>query len=83
MGVPVKLIWSREEDVRQGYLHSVSAQYLKAAQDENGKTTAWLHRSVFPTIMSTFSAEANRPANANQANQSAIQPVVGATTNWR
>ena len=61
-GKPVKVTWSREEDVRQGYLHSVSAQYLKAAQDENGKTTAWLHRSVFPTIMSTFSAEASRPA---------------------
>jgi isoquinoline 1-oxidoreductase beta subunit len=60
-GKPVKVTWSREEDLRHGFYHSVSAQYLKAAQDENGKTTAWLHRTVFPTIFSTFDAAASRP----------------------
>jgi isoquinoline 1-oxidoreductase beta subunit len=62
-GKPVKVSWSREDDMRHGYYHSVSAQYLKGALDEDGNTTAWLHRSVFPSIGSTFSAEATGPGN--------------------
>ncbi|MDH3906027.1 MAG: molybdopterin-dependent oxidoreductase, partial [Gammaproteobacteria bacterium] len=62
-GKPVKVSWSREDDIRHGYYHTVSAQYLKGALDDEGNTTAWLHRSVFPSIGSTFSAEATGPAN--------------------
>jgi isoquinoline 1-oxidoreductase beta subunit len=61
-GKPVKVTWSREDDIRHGYYHAVSAQYLKASQDKDGNTTAWLHRSVFPTIFSTWDAELRRPA---------------------
>ena len=60
-GRPVKVTWSREDDIRHGYYHSVSAQYLKAGLDSEGNTKAWLHRSVFPSISSTFSAEATGP----------------------
>ena len=60
-GKPVKVSWSREDDIRHGYYHSVSAQYLKGALDDEGNATAWLHRSVFPSIGSTFSAEATGP----------------------
>ena len=62
-GRPVKVSWSREDDIRHGYYHTVSAQYLKGALDEDGNTTGWLHRSVFPSIGSTFSAEATGPGN--------------------
>ena len=61
-GKPVKVSWSREDDIRHGYYHTVSAQYLKGALDDDGNTTGWLHRSVFPSIGSTFSAEATGPA---------------------
>ncbi|MEX2125222.1 MAG: molybdopterin cofactor-binding domain-containing protein [Woeseia sp.] len=60
---PVKVTWTREDDIRHGYYHAVSAQYLKAALNERGETTAWLHRSVFPSIDSMFSAEVSGPAN--------------------
>ena len=53
-GRPVKVQWTREDDLRQGYFHSVSAQYFRAGQDENGATTTWLHRTSFPSIASTF-----------------------------
>jgi len=62
-GKPVKVTWTREDDIRHGYYHSVSAQYLKAGLDGEGNATAWLHRSVFPSIGSTFSAEASGPGN--------------------
>lgn len=54
IGKPVKVVWSREDDVHFDYYHSTGAMYMKAAVDENGKPAAWLHRSVFPPIFSTF-----------------------------
>ena len=60
-GKPVKVSWTREDDLRQGYLHSVSAQHLRAGLDDGGKTKAWLHRTVFPSIGSTFNSEATGP----------------------
>jgi len=57
-GKPVKVIWSREDDIKFDYFHSVAALYLKAALDETGKPKAWLQRSVFPPIGSTFDKDA-------------------------
>jgi isoquinoline 1-oxidoreductase beta subunit len=50
VGKPVKVVWSREDDVRFDFYHAVAAMYLKAATDEKGRPTAWLQRSVFPPI---------------------------------
>ena len=58
VGKPVKVAWSREDDIRFDYYHTVSAMYVKAALDEKGKPTAWLQRCAFPSMMSTFSAQA-------------------------
>lgn len=54
VGKPVKVVWSREEDLRFDFYHAASALYLKAALDEAGKPTAWLQRTVFPPIGSIF-----------------------------
>jgi isoquinoline 1-oxidoreductase beta subunit len=53
-GKPVKVTWTREDDIRHGYFHSVSAQYLRAGIDADGKATAWHQRTAFPSISSTF-----------------------------
>jgi isoquinoline 1-oxidoreductase beta subunit len=58
IGKPVKVVWSREEDLRFDYYHAVAAMHMKAGLDAKGKPVAWLHRSVFPTIGSTFDASA-------------------------
>lgn len=50
LGKPVKVVWSREDDIRFDYYHSVAAMYLKAALDEQGRPTAWLARSAYPPI---------------------------------
>ncbi len=56
VGAPVKVTWTREDDIRHGYYHAVAAQHLEAGLDAEGRTIAWLHRTAFPAIPSTFAA---------------------------
>ncbi|MEJ8567714.1 xanthine dehydrogenase family protein molybdopterin-binding subunit [Elongatibacter sediminis] len=46
LGRPVKVIWSREEDIHAGRFKPMSAQYLRAALDDSGRLLAWHHRVV-------------------------------------
>jgi len=63
VGRPVKVTWTREDEIRHGFYHSVSAQHLEAGQDAAGRTVAWRHRTVFPSIASTFDAKDEAPPN--------------------
>jgi isoquinoline 1-oxidoreductase beta subunit len=58
LGKPVKVVWSREDDIHFDYFHSVAAMYMKAAVGTDGKPTAWLQRTVYPPIGSTFDTAA-------------------------
>ena len=40
---PVKLVWTREEDMQHGMFRPQSFQCLQAAQDKDGKVTGWSH----------------------------------------
>jgi isoquinoline 1-oxidoreductase beta subunit len=40
---PVKLIWTREEDIAHGMFRPQSFQCLEAAQDATGKVVGWQH----------------------------------------
>jgi isoquinoline 1-oxidoreductase subunit beta len=57
-GKPVKVVWSREDDIKFDTFHSVAAMYFKASLGADGMPNAWLQRSVFPPIASTFDASA-------------------------
>jgi isoquinoline 1-oxidoreductase beta subunit len=57
-GVPVKVTWTREDDLRHDYFHTVSLEHLESTLDAKGKPQAWLHRTAAPTIASTFVAGA-------------------------
>ncbi len=58
VGRPVKVVWSREDDIQFGYYNAVAAMYMKAAVGEKGLPEAWLQRSVFPPITSIFDVNA-------------------------
>jgi isoquinoline 1-oxidoreductase subunit beta len=58
LGVPVKVQWTREDDIHHDFLHTVSAERIEAGLDKSGKVIAWRHRSVAPSIASTFAAGA-------------------------
>ena len=51
---PVHVTWTREDDIRHDYYHTVAAVHVEAAVGETGLPTAWLQRSAYPTISSTF-----------------------------
>lgn len=53
-GKPIKLTWTREDDLQHSYYHTVSVERLEAGLDEQGKPLAWLHRTVAPSISATF-----------------------------
>jgi isoquinoline 1-oxidoreductase beta subunit len=54
LGGPVKVVWTREDDIENGFPHTISMQRLEAALDASGKITAWRHRIASPPINSTF-----------------------------
>jgi isoquinoline 1-oxidoreductase beta subunit len=57
-GKPVKVVWTREDDIKFDYYNAVASMYMKAALGTKGKPSAWLQRSVFPPISSTFDVNA-------------------------
>jgi isoquinoline 1-oxidoreductase beta subunit len=64
-GAPIQLIWTREEDMRTGYYHSINAQHIEASMDDQGNVTGWLHRAAFPSISTLFDPSLVRtPANS-------------------
>jgi isoquinoline 1-oxidoreductase beta subunit len=58
LGKPVKVVWTREDDIQFDFFHSVAAMYMKAAVGPDGLPTAWLQRTVYPPIGSTFDVSA-------------------------
>lgn len=54
MGTPVKVVWTREDDIQNGFPHTVSMQRLEAGLDGAGRIAAWRHRIASPPIASVF-----------------------------
>ena len=50
-GVPVKLVWTREDDMRAGYYRPLYVHALKAGLDAGGTIMAWQHRIVGQSVM--------------------------------
>jgi isoquinoline 1-oxidoreductase beta subunit len=68
--VPVRVQWTRDDDIRHGYYNAVNAQRIRAGLDAKGKVVAWHHRTAFPPIGSTF-ADVDRP-NATDLQQGVL-----------
>ena len=48
---PVKLVWTREDDMRGGYYRPMYYHELKAGLDKEGNPVAWQHRIVGQSIL--------------------------------
>ncbi len=54
VGAPVRVQWTREDDIRHGFYHTVSVEQIELGLDENDTPVAWRHRSAAPSFLSTF-----------------------------
>lgn len=60
---PVRVQWTREDDIHHDFYHSHSAQRIIATLDGEGKLSGWNHHTVFPAIGGTSSAEDLHPSD--------------------
>ena len=51
VGAPVKVIWSREDDVQHGFYRPASYNRFAAGLDASGNPTVWTHRVVATPIL--------------------------------
>lgn len=71
VGAPVRVQWSREDDVRHSTYHTHSAQALAAGLDDRGDVVAWRHRIAYPPIGATFKTGDEHPS-ASEVGMGAI-----------
>lgn len=62
-GRPVKVCWTREDDIQHSYYHAINAQRYHAVVDQKGFITALSQQVAAPTIMSTFVPGAQQQAD--------------------
>jgi isoquinoline 1-oxidoreductase beta subunit len=60
-GVPVKLMWTREDDIRNCYFHAEAVQLMRARLDSDGLPTGWLMRAAYPSIDWMWTAGLDEP----------------------
>jgi isoquinoline 1-oxidoreductase subunit beta len=65
VGRPVKLIWSREEDIRQDWFRPAFVQHLRAALGPDGYPLALHLKNVAPTILSPVSPVPIKPGTVD------------------
>ena len=63
LGAPVRVQFTREDDLHHDYVNTVSANRLTAGLDAKGRVVAWRHRTAFPSINSLFGRPARPTAD--------------------
>ncbi|MGF6778511.1 molybdopterin cofactor-binding domain-containing protein [Paraburkholderia sp. GAS334] len=58
LGVPVKVVWTREEDIQHDMYRPYYYDRISAGLDANGKPVAWQHRIVGSSILARFAPPA-------------------------
>jgi isoquinoline 1-oxidoreductase subunit beta len=53
-GAPVKVIWTRDDDIKHDYYRPISRHHLQAGLDAGGNVTSWLHHIAAASTDSTF-----------------------------
>jgi isoquinoline 1-oxidoreductase beta subunit len=49
-GKPIKLVWKREEDIKNDFYRPMNVSRVQGAVDAQGRATAWSHKIVCPSI---------------------------------
>ena len=57
-GKPVKVVWTREEDIKQDRFRSATCQRVEAGLDGQGQLIGWYHKAVAGSIMKDIAPQA-------------------------
>ncbi len=57
IGTPVRVQYTRTDDLHNSSYHTTSVEELELGTDENGKWLGFRHNSVAPSILSTFAPD--------------------------
>lgn len=71
IGRPIKLQWTREDEIQHGFYHAESLHQLSAAIDSKGVPAAWHHKLVHPSMLTVMMPKTDEP--------SAFEAGMGAT----
>lgn len=61
-GTPIKVTWTREDDLTHDFYHACSVQNIRVAFDKENNVTGWNHRSAFPPIGGTTNTKEISPS---------------------
>jgi len=61
-GAPIKVTWTREDDIAHDFFHACSVQNIRVAFDKDKSVTGWNHRSAFPPIGGTTNTKEITPS---------------------
>jgi isoquinoline 1-oxidoreductase subunit beta len=56
LGKPVKVVWTREDDIQHDHYRPATYNRLAGALDERGMPVAWMHRIVGPSILGSHAS---------------------------
>jgi isoquinoline 1-oxidoreductase beta subunit len=73
---PVKMVWTRDDDVHHGFYHAISAQRVEVGLDDDGRVVAWDHRAAYPSLMETASGNPTPAATSFEVGLVMQQPLV-------
>ncbi|MEO1090790.1 MAG: molybdopterin cofactor-binding domain-containing protein, partial [Pseudomonadota bacterium] len=54
VGRPVKVVWTREDDLQHGWFRPAAAQRMTAGLTADGKLVGWHHRVATPSVIAYF-----------------------------
>jgi len=62
-GLPVKVFWTREDDLQHDYFHALSVERAVATIDQNNKLSGWNHHIAYPSIGATADVSVLQPSD--------------------
>ncbi len=62
-GLPIKVQWTREADIRHDYYHALSVQRIVATIDNQNKLSGWAHHIANPSISATEDLSVVQPSD--------------------
>ncbi|WP_454758228.1 molybdopterin cofactor-binding domain-containing protein [Caulobacter segnis] len=78
-GRPVKLVWTREDDMQAGYFRPLTVHAVKVQLDKDGYPAAWRHRIVSQSIMKGSPMPAGKGPDQTAIEGTAGSPYLKAT----